>query len=156
VDNHDARDTARRARRVCGEFQFTRRPESETSHCSASASGMSGGVRTGLAVRHSVAPASSRPVRCDTDDHCKTSCKPRAQAGSLPRVLQPASLSHRTGWTHASSEKQCPFTSDRTPRFISLAPTLQRPLSDPGWCLIGIRHRHVPSASALGRWQARA
>jgi len=27
---------------MCGEFQFTRRPESETSHCSASASDMSG------------------------------------------------------------------------------------------------------------------
>src|SRR5208282_4285025 len=56
----------------------------------------------------------------------------RAQAGSLPSILQPGSLSHRTGRAHAGSEERCTFASDRTPRFVSLAPTLQRPLSDPG------------------------
>src|SRR5208282_3133035 len=56
----------------------------------------------------------------------------RAQAGSLPSVLQPVSLSHRTGRAHAGSKERCTFASDRMPRFVSLAPTLRRPLSDPG------------------------
>ena len=42
----------------------------------------------------------------------------RAQAGSLPGVLQPVSLSHRTGRAHAGSEERCTFDSNRTPRFV--------------------------------------
>jgi hypothetical protein len=37
----------------------------------------------------------------------------RAQAGRLPGVLQPISLSHRAGWPHAGSEERFAFASDR-------------------------------------------
>ena len=68
----------RRALPVCGEFDLTRRPESETSPCSGDASDTIRVARAEARVRHSVAPGSSRPVRCDSGDHCKTSCSPRA------------------------------------------------------------------------------
>jgi hypothetical protein len=43
-------------------------------------------------------------------------------------------------WDQGDLERklEAPLTSDRTPRFISLAPTLQRPLSNPGRRLNGI------------------
>src|SRR5208282_2746086 len=68
----------------------------------------------------------------------------RAQAGSLPSVLQPVSLSHRTGRAHAGSKERCTFASDRMPRFVSLAPTLRRPLSDPG-CRLNWNSPHTGS-----------
>jgi hypothetical protein len=59
---------------------FTRRGESETSHRSAFASGMSRDAPRAARVHHCFAPVSCPTVRCDSDIDCRRPCSSRASA----------------------------------------------------------------------------